>query len=239
MNRYIKKKKKKKKKDLRGRETKMSPPTAAAGIDNTTRKKWDKSEYAAKALQRVEEEDKKKPKASDFGLVVKQPLTRENMIKRDFKKDLESKVGTVTLVNPNTGEGSGFRCKETGVILHDSLSYLDHINSKKTQRERGISIHAERSTVEQVRNRFAVHKKRKEMIKRGENPDEGIDTETDLVKRIEHATNKEREEAEAKRERKRLKKEAKKMGKTKEEVEKTVEEEEMMKAMGFSGFGGG
>jgi hypothetical protein len=29
------------------------------------------------------------------------------------------------------------------------------------------------------------------------------------------------------------------MGKTKEEVEKTVEEEEMMKAMGFSGFGGG
>ena len=59
------------------------------------------------------------------------------------------------------------------------------------------------------------------MIKRGENPDEGIDTETDLVKRIEHATNKEREEAEAKRERKRLKKEAKKMGKTKEEVEKT------------------
>ncbi len=36
----------------------MSPPTtaAAAGIDNTTRKKWDKSEYAAKALQRVEEE---------------------------------------------------------------------------------------------------------------------------------------------------------------------------------------
>ena len=72
----------------------MSPPTttaAAAGIDNTTRKKWDKSEYAAKALQRVEEEDKKKPKASDFGLVVKQPLTRENMIKRDFKKDLESK----------------------------------------------------------------------------------------------------------------------------------------------------
>ena len=219
----------------------MSPPTtaAAAGIDNTTRKKWDKSEYAAKALQRVEEEDKKKPKASDFGLVVKQPLTRENMIKRDFKKDLESKVGTVTLVNPNTGEGSGFRCKETGVILHDSLSYLDHINSKKTQRERGISIHAERSTVEQVRNRFAVHKKRKEMIKRGENPDEGIDTETDLVKRIEHATNKEREEAEAKRERKRLKKEAKKMEKTKEEVEKTVEEEEMMKAMGFSGFGGG
>ena len=77
------------------------------------------------------------------------------------------------------------------------------------------------------------------MIKRGENPDEGIDTETDLVKRIEHATNKEREEAEAKRERKRLKKEAKKLGKTKEEVEKTVEEEEMMKAMGFSGFGGG
>ena len=187
-------------------------------------------------MQRVE--DEKKPKASDFGLVVKQPLSRENMIKRDFKKDLESKVGTVTLVNPNTGEGSGFRCKETGVILHDSLSYLDHINSKKTQRERGISIHAERSTVEQVRNRFALHKKRKEMIKRGENPDESIDTETDLVKRIEHATNKEREEAEAKKERKRLKKEAKKMGKTKEEVEKTAEEEEMMKAMGFSGFGG-
>ena len=88
----------------------------------------------------MEEEDKKR-KASDFGLVVKQPLTRENMIKRDFKKDLESKVGTVTLVNPNTGEGSGFRCKETGVILHDLLSYLDHINSKKKRNANdGISI---------------------------------------------------------------------------------------------------
>jgi U4/U6.U5 tri-snRNP component SNU23 len=215
---------------------------AAAGIDNTTRKKWDKQEYKEKALQRVnaEEGDKQKNdrnnklKASDFGLVVKQPLSRENMIERDFKRDLLSKVGTVTLVNPVTKEGSGFMCKETGVILHDSISYLDHINSKKTQRERGISIHAERSTVEQVRNRFQMHKKRKEQIKRGEKPDG--EEETDLVKRIEHATNKEREEQEERKERKRLKKEQKKLGMNKEEVEKTLEEDEMTKAMGFSGF---
>ena len=211
----------------------------AAGIDNTRRKKWDLSEYAAKAAQRAEEEKNKgeAQTAADFGLVMKQPLTKQNIIQRDFKRDLEAKVGTVTLVNPHTGEGSGFVCKETGVVLKDSLSYLDHINSKKTQRERGLSVHAERSTVEQVRARFAKHKKRKETIKRGEKPEDF--EETDLVKRIENAKAKEEEELEAKRERKRMKKEAKRKVTESSDVEKTLEDEEMMKAMGFSGFSSG
>ena len=215
--------------------------TSAAGVDNTVRKKWDRAEYAAKALERQQQQQQEKDKneekhslkASDFGLVVKQPLNKGNIIQRDFKKDLEAKVGTVTLVNPHTGEGSGFVCKETGVVLKDSLSYLDHINSKKTQRDRGLSVHAERSTVEQVRARFTKHKKRKEAIKRGEKTEDF--EETDLVKRIENAKAKEEEELEAKRERRRLKKEAKKR-KGGEDVEKTLEDEKMMKAMGFSGF---
>ena len=40
----------------------------------------------------------------------------------------------------------GFMCKETGVVLRDSSSYLDHINGKKQQKALGLSMRVERST---------------------------------------------------------------------------------------------
>ena len=44
------------------------------------------------------------------------------------------------------GQGVGFMCKETGVVLRDSSSYLDHINGKKQQKALGLSMRVERST---------------------------------------------------------------------------------------------
>ena len=37
----------------------------------------------------------------------------------------------------------GFQCKETGVVLHDSAAYLDHINGKKQMKARGMSMRVE------------------------------------------------------------------------------------------------
>ena len=70
-------------------------------------------------------------------------------------------MGTKTIVNLDTGEGLGFKCKETGVILRDSMSYLDHINGKKQQRALGMSMRVERSTVDQVKARFESHKRKR------------------------------------------------------------------------------
>lgn len=44
---------------------------------------------------------------------------------------LKARIGQKQIVNPDTGEGMGFYCKESGKILRDSQSYLDHINGKK------------------------------------------------------------------------------------------------------------
>lgn len=59
------------------------------------------------------------------------------MVSRLFDaQDLKARIGQKQLVNPDTGEGMGFYCKESGKILRDSLSYLDHINGKKRARAR-------------------------------------------------------------------------------------------------------
>ena len=44
----------------------------------------------------------------------------------------------------------GFVCKETGKVMRDSISYLDHINGKKQQKMLGMSMRVERSNVHQV-----------------------------------------------------------------------------------------
>ena len=88
-------------------------------------------------------------------------LNVASVIQRDYKKELEARVGTKTLVNLDTGEGLGFKCKETGVILKDSMAYLDHINGKKQQKALGMSMRVERSTVDQVKNAFANAKRKK------------------------------------------------------------------------------
>ena len=69
--------------------------------------------------------------SANLGIVVRKPLTVADRIERDYAADLRARVGTRTLVNPDTQEGAGFFCKESGKLLRDSISYLDHINGKK------------------------------------------------------------------------------------------------------------
>ena len=136
----------------------MAPPSA--GVDNTQRRKWDKEEYAAKAAERERAEEERergasgRPRPPAGAIVERKALSVGAIIQRDYKKELEARVGTKSIVNLDTGEGLGFKCKETGVILRDSASYLDHINGKKQQRALGLSMRVERSTVDQVKARL-------------------------------------------------------------------------------------
>ena len=120
----------------------MAP--GAAQVDNTARRKWDKDEYAAKAKERERLEDEKEKgkniRPPPGAIIERKTLSLDTIIQRDYKKELEARVGTKTIVNLDTGEGLGFRCKETGVILRDSIAYLDHINGKKQQKALGMSM---------------------------------------------------------------------------------------------------
>jgi len=213
----------------------------AAGVDNTQRRKWDRDEFAARAREREEREAEAEkrggkpapPKRGQTGaLVLRDDLRVDNIIQRNYKRDIESRVGTKQIVNPETGAGMGFQCKETGVVLHDSAAYLDHINGKKQMKARGLSMRVERSTVEQVKAKFAQVKKRKaEEAANGGKPKEY--TERLAIAEADEETLKARKKA---------KEAAKKAAKKKAEEEKMQElgglDPEMAAMMGFSGFGG-
>ena len=163
---------------------------------------------------------------------MRDDLRVDNIIQRNYKRDIESRVGTKQIVNPETGAGMGFQCKETGVVLHDSAAYLDHINGKKQMKARGLSMRVERSTVEQVKAKFAQVKKRKaEEAANGGKPKE-------YAERLAIAE----ADEETLKARKKAKEAAKKAAKKKAEEEKLQElgglDPEMAAMMGFSGFGG-
>lgn len=47
-------------------------------------------------------------------------------------------------------------------MVKDSINFLDHINGKKHQRNLGMSMKVERSSLDQVKARFQTNKKKME-----------------------------------------------------------------------------
>jgi len=208
-----------------------------AGTDNTARRKWDKDEYAARAKERERLEDEKEKgkniRPPPGAIIERKTLNLQSIIQRDYKKELEARVGTKTIVNLDTGEGLGFKCQETGVILRDSIAYLDHINGKKQQKALGMSMRVERSTVEQVRGAFDRVKRKKE--------DDDKESAEDFAKRVKAAEEDEEELKARRAEKKKAKKEAKRLEEEKAKAQTEAEfglDPDMAAMMGFSGFGG-
>ena len=201
-------------------------------------------------------------------------------------KSLDAKIGSVEIVNPEaaattksiasdgalvdkdsavTKSGIGWHCKVCDCFLKDSLTYLDHINGRKHQRNLGYSMRVERSTKDQVVSRLAVLVKAKEKSSKDAGFDDLVEDEEENFNEIVKAKDEDlkRRKEERKRERKERKKKKKEQQKAAAETEITeteqiADEKEENKVeegneesnnggmdpnfaamMGFSGFGGG
>ncbi|KAL6142541.1 hypothetical protein ACLB2K_060821 [Fragaria x ananassa] len=198
----------------------MAANGAAAGVDNTHRRKFDLEEYAEKARERERKEEEGARKSKSKG----PPVQRKPLKHRDYEVDLESRLGKTQVVTPIAplSQQAGYFCSVCECVVKDSANYLDHINGKKHQRALGMSMRVERASLEQVQSRFEKLKKRKTDMPF---------TEQDLDERI---LKLQQEEEERKRQRREKKKEKKKEKVDEEEIEIDPDVAAMM---GFGGFG--
>ncbi|AAF26078.1 hypothetical protein [Arabidopsis thaliana] len=169
----------------------MASSNTTTGVDNTFRKKFDVEEFKERARER----EKKGVVFAAKG----PPVQRAPLKHRDYHVDLESRLGKTQVVTPVAplSQQAGYFCRVCDCVVKDSANYLDHINGKKHQRALGMSMRVERSSLEQVQERFEVLKKRKAP---------GTFTEQDLDERI---RKQQEEEEELKRQRREKKKEKK------------------------------
>ncbi|KXS20416.1 hypothetical protein M427DRAFT_151786 [Gonapodya prolifera JEL478] len=213
--------------------------------DTSFRRTWDKEEYAAKAKDREKEardraEAKGKPghgHPKDRPKKVIPPEDRPTALlkAREEKLELEKNLNKtqVVVAQPGAANQPGFYCQVCDIVVKDSVNYLDHINGRKHQRNLGISMKPERSSLDQVKSRLETLKRK------AEEPEV-----FDFDKRLEEARQQEEDE-------KRRRKERKKEKRRKKDTDGDGDAEggdggggggdggeaDLMAAMGFAGFG--
>ena len=211
------------------------------------RRKWDRDEYEKLARARDS-----RPSSNRDGDEDGEPVKRELLKSREHKVDLDSRLGrsdfnahdnavimiimlsTMMLmltirsvvINKNTPQSAtgGYYCKACDCVVKDSINYLDHINGKKHQRNLGMSMKVERSSLDQVKERFALNRKKVEEKKK----------DYDLEQRMADLKEEEERQKEYRKERR---KERKRKADDDTGGEGAEGDADMMAMMGFSGFG--
>lgn len=187
------------------------------------RRTWDVEEYEDKAKERLQEDlDFLEGKSSSSN---DKPVQREKLKARDYAVDLKSKLGKSQVITKTTplAEQGGYYCNVCDCVVKDSINFLDHINGKKHQRNMGMSMKVERSSLDQVKARFALNKKKKE--------DEQKKKDYDFDLRIKELEDEEERVRQRKRDSKAERK--RKHQETLEEFQDT----DVAAMMGFGGFG--
>ncbi|KAF6816318.1 U4/U6.U5 small nuclear ribonucleoprotein component snu23 [Colletotrichum plurivorum] len=222
---------------------------APAG-DTDFRKTWDLDEYAAKAKEREaqeKEESKARYEAKLAGKKWHKPLTgNETLTKASTTvRDFSSQIGKVQLVPAGgavgkRGRGAGFYCEACDLTFKDNKQLIEHDASPLHAANTGQINRVERATAEQVIERIDMLWERKLGLEK--------DKATSLQERLALREEESAREAEERR-KKRKEADGRRRAKVEEEervkkeygddvrIEGEHDEDDMMAAMGISGFG--
>lgn len=180
--------------------------------DTSFRKTWDREEFAAKAADREaksKEEGKARYEASLAGKkYIRRAFTPPDAKETESRRtrlDVASQVGKQTLVPAGAstgkrGRGAGFYCDACDLTFKDNLQLVEHLNSRQHLVAIGQTGEVKRATLQDVRDRLAWLKRKKDE----EKENEVIDLGARLEVRAEQ-DEREREEKRKKRNEKRRK----------------------------------
>lgn len=114
--------------------------------DTDFRRTWNKEEYAAKARAReakdrlAEENDERRK----MGLSPLKPKKKEEeddgnkqkLTHRTERLELEKNVGKVQVIqSTDSRKQPGFYCKDCDITIKDSVTYIDHLNGRKRNKQ--------------------------------------------------------------------------------------------------------